>query len=76
MNDMDAPVQRVLDGIAPAAMLHLLAGTVGVLFAAVIFAATQPSLETYPVGAGRWLRQVILTTGGSMVALLPNLGLF
>ncbi len=68
------PSILLMDGIAPVAVLHLLAGTAGVLLAAAIFAAMQPAMETYPVGVGRWLRQVILTIGGSMVALLPHLG--
>ncbi len=67
------PSILLMDGIASAAIPYVLAGTAGVLLATVIFAAIQPSIESYPVGASRWLRQAILTTGGSMMALLPHL---
>ncbi len=69
-----APAIVLVDGIAPAGAVNFLASTAAVVLAVAIFAAMQPSLESYPVGPVRWLRQAILTTGSSMVALLPYLG--
>lgn len=68
-----APTILFVDGIAPAAAINFLACTAAVLLTVAIFAAVQPSLETFPVGTARWLRQALLTTGGSTVALLPYL---
>lgn len=70
-----APSILLVDGIAPAAVLNILACTGAVVLAVAIFAATQPSLETYPVGTARWLRQAVLTTGSSVVAFLLHMGL-
>ncbi len=69
------PSILVVDGPAPVAMLNLLAGTAGVVVATAVFAALQPSIERYPVGTPRWLRQAIVSTGGSVIALSPHLGL-
>lgn len=70
------PSLLIVDGFSAIAAVNLLACTAAVVFSMVIFAAVQPSLETYPVNTARWLRQAIITTGGSTVALLPHLGLF
>jgi hypothetical protein len=40
-----------------------------------MFASVQPSLHAYPVDTDRWLRQAVITTGSSSLALLPHLGL-
>ncbi len=68
------PCIVLVDGFVPAAAVNLLACTGAVVLAVAIFAGVQPSLDAYPVGTGRWLRQAIITTGSSTLALLPHLG--
>lgn len=70
-----APSIVLVDGIAPAAAINIIVCTAAVLLAVVMFAAMQPSLETYPIGTARWLRQAIFTAGGSVVAFLLHTAL-
>jgi phytol kinase len=68
-----APSIVLVDGLALAAAVNLVACTAAVALAVAMFAAVQPSLDSYPVSTARWLRQAIITTGGSALALLPHL---
>ena len=67
------PSILLVDGFVPMAVLNLLLCTLAVIVSVLIFAKVQPSLESYPVGTPRWLRQAIITTGGSAIALLPHM---
>lgn len=68
------PSILLVDGVTLLAVVNFLVCTAAVVLAVAIFAAIQPSLETYPVGTARWLRQAMVTSGTSAVALLPHLG--
>ncbi len=70
-----APSLLLVDGVTPAAAVNLLVGTVAVVISTAAFALLQPALADYPVGTARWLRQALVTTGGSALVLLPHLGL-
>jgi len=70
------PSILLVDGFVLAAVVNILACTAAVLLAVTLFSALQPSLEAYPVGTTRWLRQAIVTAGCSALALVPHLGLF
>lgn len=70
------PCILIADGITPTAVVDLLASSASVLFATALFAMTQPDLDTYPVGTSRWVRQAVITTGSSAVALLPYVAQF
>lgn len=63
----------LVDGFALSAAANLVICSTAVLLAVVAFTLIQPSIEAYPVGTARWLRQAIVTAGGSTIALLPHL---
>lgn len=69
------PSIALVDGFGPATAVNLIACTVAVVLAVAMFASVQPSLHAYPVDTDRWLRQAVITTGSSSLALLPHLGL-
>lgn len=69
------PSILLVDGMTPMTLLNLAAGMLAVAVSLLIFALLQPALESYPVDTPRWLRQALITTGGSALALLPHLAL-
>lgn len=66
------PIILIRDGFTVSAALHAAVGAAAVVVAAAIFAWLQPDLVRYPVGTPRWLRQAVIVTGSSALALLPD----
>jgi phytol kinase len=67
------PSILLFHGLTTAALTSLAAAALAVAAATVLFAAIQPNLEHFPVDTLRWLRQAIVTTLTSLLALAPAL---
>jgi phytol kinase len=63
------PPALAFDGLALNAVFQLAFGFIAVYVATVLFYAAQPGLSDFPNDAGRWLRQVIIVTATSTLAL-------
>jgi phytol kinase len=59
-------------GLTALAALNLLSCALAVVAATLLFAWLQPALAGYPVDGARWLRQAIIVSGASAIALLPH----
>jgi phytol kinase len=64
-----APAVLVIDGLSVAAALDLAAGLVALYAATALFYRVQPALASFPVDAGRWVRQAIIVAATSTIAL-------
>ncbi len=67
------PSILLFQGLTTAALASLAAAALAVAAATVLFAVIQPHLERFPVDTLRWLRQAIVTTLTSVLALAPAL---
>ena len=66
-----APSILMMDGLTLAALLDMSACLVAVFTATELFYRLQPALSTFPVDGPRWIRQAVIVTGTSAIALLP-----
>lgn len=65
------PTVLLFGGLTHDSALYLGAGAASVLAALLLFAGTEPRIARYPVGSSRWLRQALVTTATSVLALSP-----
>jgi hypothetical protein len=63
------PSVLLLDGFSVSALLDLAFALITLYLATVVFYHTQPELSRFPVDAGRWMRQAIIVSAVSPVAL-------
>lgn len=63
------PSVLVMDGFDVGAGLNVGACLVAVLAATLLFYELQPGLDTFPVDAGRWLRQATIVAATSTITL-------
>lgn len=63
------PTVLALDGFALIVAIDLAFGLLAVYVATAVFYRLQPALSTFPVDGGRWLRQAVVATAASVIAL-------
>jgi phytol kinase len=63
------PSALAFGGLRPLAALDLGAGLLAVYIATALFYRLQPALSAFPVGPARWLRQAIIVSACSTIAL-------
>jgi phytol kinase len=63
------PAVLAVDGFTLVAALDLAACLLALYAAAALFYWLQPALETFPVDAGRWVRQAAIVAGTSTLSL-------
>jgi len=64
----------LFQGLTLAALTSYTGAALAVAVATVLFAMIQPHLTHFPVDTARWLRQSVITTSTSLLALVPTLG--
>jgi len=63
------PTVLALDGIALTVAVDLAFALLALYAATALFYRLQPALSTFPVDGGRWLRQALIVTATSVIAL-------
>ena len=63
------PSVLLVDGVSVGALLDLAFALIGLYLATAVFYRVQPDLSSFPVDAGRWLRQASIVLAASVVAL-------
>ena len=67
------PVILIMDGLTWKALADFAACLVAVSAATALFYRLQPEITTFPVDGARWVRQSLIVTAASVIALLPYL---
>jgi len=68
------PSVLVLDRFTASTLLDLAFGLIAVYAATVLFYRLQPGLSSFPVDAGRWIRQALVVAAASVLALGLHFG--
>ncbi|MGB7933049.1 MAG: hypothetical protein WCH04_12630 [Gammaproteobacteria bacterium] len=64
----------LFQGLSLAAAMSYAGAALAVTVSTVLFTMIQPRLTQFPVDTARWLRQSVITTSTSLLALVPALG--
>ncbi len=66
------PPMLIYEIIFPGTLLHVMAGTVAITVASLLFSLMQPRIADYPLDAPRWARQCLCVSLSSVLSLAPS----